>query len=328
MTRLPRFTAVALALLLGCSAVFAQSDLEQPNNPKPKAAAAEAARAAAAAAAAEQKRQPPSFVRVLFLPSDGTSGAVSLRAQTQGMDSPAEVAAIEPGQVALDAAYREFNAGDGAYELRAGDRLLASGTLRLLPSRGYTIVAWQGGQNWQTKVFADDLPPSGASDRAVRVLNFAAGRETLLSFDGTTEIRFPGNSVQEVKAPVKLTGVAIKTLAPDGGPPAQSVLEVDFREVPSLYVVVAPDNRGRMRSSMIESGAPLPMLADAAPPAPTVPQVPDATHQKGLARMELEHQLGQIMVQMNQPGEEGNRAALEAKKKEIEAKLKRGRTGG
>lgn len=272
----------------------------------------------------EVAAQAPSLIRTFLLPSDASFGPITARAQLQGMDSPIVIGGAEPGQQSLSGGYQEIPAGSGAYEVRAGERLLASGTLRLQPGRSYTIVGWQGGNAWQAKVFADDAA-APAGDRAVRVLNFPAGRTTLLSVAGLPPVSVPADSVQEVRAPAKNSAIGVEVLAPDGGAPARSALEVDFRSVQSLYVVVAPDNRGRMRPSMIEGGAPPPVenvFASSAPAAP-VSQVDQAAHERGLRRMGLEHEIGQILVQMNQPGAAAERPKLEARKKELEAQLQK-----
>jgi hypothetical protein len=160
------------------------------------------------------------------------------------------------------------------------------------------------------------------------VLNFAHGRETLVNYGTDKDVKVPGDSIQEVRMAPKIAGVAVKVLAADGSPPAQTSAEVDFSKASSAYVVVGPDYRGRMRPRVIDGG--LPPVIEAAPPVDPKSLVAEneGNQQRRVARMDMEHELGQILIQMNQPGQEGNRAKLEAKKQELERKLKQAQSGG
>ena len=269
---------------------------------------------------------PLSLLRGWLFPA-GESDAASLEVKSQADDNPVVFAVSKGGERQANPGYREIKPGNATIEVKSGDQVLATGTVPLVGDKQYTVVAWKVGPRWELKVFADGPAAPNAADRPLRVLNFAQGRETMLSVGGGPETKVAAGSIQEIKLPPKLTGMIVKVLATDGGAPAQSSTEVDFSAIPSGYVVVAPDYRGRMRPRVIEGGAP-PPPADLPPtPQAAAPPVDEASRQKRMARLDLETQLGQILVQMNQPGEQGNRAQLEAKKQELEQQLKQVQAG-
>jgi hypothetical protein len=141
-----------------------------------------------------------------------------------------------------------------AISLLEGEDAAVSEALPLRSGSAYTLIAWISGAKWQIKVFPDTLA-QGSSQRPLRALNFAEGRETLLSAGGGEEIKLADNSVTGMNVAARICDVRVKVLAADGGPPAQSTVEVDFATVPSAYVVVRPDYRGRMRPRVILGGA-------------------------------------------------------------------------
>ena len=70
--------------------------------------------------------------------------------------------------------------------------------------------------------------------------------------------------------PPKVIGAKVSVLALDGGPPALNTMEMDFSALKSGYLVVVPDNLGRMRPQFIGGGyqeiqevAPAPVVAAA-----------------------------------------------------------------
>jgi hypothetical protein len=317
MIRPAALSALALAaVILSSSGARAQIGLEQPDRGRPKPGPAPAP----VQEPDSVKGAAPAHIRAFLLPSDGSFGEVLLRAQITGMEAPVVLASIAPGVPAASSGYQQIDGGTGAYEMRAGEQLLGSGTLRLIPGRAYTIVGWQSGQAWQTKVFPDDGTP-GATTRPLRVLNFPAGRETLLSFKEGEETKIPPNSVQEFSLTPQLTAISAKVLSRQGGPPTQSSIELNLRELPSAYVVIMPDNVGRMLASFIEGGAPA--AEEAAPIAQTVPQVDEERHRRGLMRMDLEQQLVGVIMQLSQSPAGPARSELEAKKREIEQQLQK-----
>jgi len=174
------------------------------------------------------------------------------------------------GGISVSSDYREARPGNYLVELKSGDEVVASARGALRASRHYTAVVWRNGSKWELKVFADDVADANTVDRPLRVLNFADERETLVSFDAGAETRIPQQAVQETKAPAALGMVNVKVLAPDGGPPAHSSVEVDFKVVPSAYVVIGPDYRGRMRPRVVIGGPAPELPEEPAEPAPAV----------------------------------------------------------
>lgn len=215
----------------------------------------------------------PSMIRAFLVPAEGSKASLQFRVQPQQEDVAPQVVAATDGAAVFNGAYQPIKPGGLAFELRSGEKVLASGSAPLQAARAYSFVAWESpSAGWQVKTFADDPATPNATDRAVRVLNFPAGRETLLTVAEGTEMKVPGNTVQEFRSAAKLTGVRVKVLAADGGPPAQSSVEMDFPRINSGYIVVVPDNLGRMRPQFLEGG--YPEMEEVVAPAPVVASAP------------------------------------------------------
>lgn len=158
------------------------------------------------------------------------------------------------GAVSASEQYQTLKLGSRTVEVRAGKKVLARKEVALRKGEIGTLLAWQTGDRWQTEVFSDSTGEPNAPDGLLRIINFAGGRETLLSIDGGVDTKVAPDSVQEFRGPRKVCMVRVQVLAKDGGPPAQSSVEVDFRALPTAYVVVGPDYRGRMRPRIISGG--------------------------------------------------------------------------
>lgn len=196
-------------------------------------------------------------VRGWLFPS-GDKEPASLVLKLAGDAGAVTLASTKDGAVISNAGYEEVSpAGTVAVELKSGEQILSTQSLGLREDRHYTLVAWRENGRWQVKAFSDDPGPSNAADRPLRVLNFAEGRNTLVSFAGSAETQVAADSVQESRAPAKVTLVTVRVQSLDGGPPAQSSVEIDFTSAPCAYVAIGPDYRGRMRPRVIEGG-PLP----------------------------------------------------------------------
>ncbi len=212
----------------------------------------------------ESSEASPVMVRGWLFPS-GDTQAVSFTLKSAGEEKVIALASTKDGAVASARTYADIlQAGSFVAELKAGEDVLASESIALGEGRHYTLVGWSENGRWQIKAFADSPASSNAPDRPLRVLNFAAGRKTAVALSGAPESMVAGDSVQELRSPAAVTMVSVKVLASDGGPPAQSSVEIDFSGLPCAYVVVGPDYRGRMRPRVIEGGAPPPEF-----PAPT-----------------------------------------------------------
>jgi len=180
----------------------------------------------------------------------------AVRLELKG-ETAEEIVALAAGGkegVAVNQGYRESVPGNYVIELKQGDEVLQSMRGGLRDNRHYTVVAWRAGSKWELKVFADDLASPNTSERSLRLLNFAAERDTLIAVNDGAEKKVGKQTVEESKVPRGVMMIMVKVLASDGGPPAQSSVEMDFRSTPSAYVVVGPDYRGRMRPYIIPGG--------------------------------------------------------------------------
>jgi hypothetical protein len=269
------------------------------------------------------------MVRAFVVPIEG--GNLSLQlvvkpAQAPEQDAPPRVLAATDSAAVFAGDYDSIRPGGVVIELRSGDKVLVDGSVTLQPARAYTFVAWQSSSaGWQIKAFPDDPTTPNAADRAVRVLNFPAGRQTLLTIDQGAEIKVPANAVQEVRVAPKVTGAKVSVLAVDGGPPALNTMEMDFSTLKSGYIVVVPDNLGRMRPQFISGGyqeiqelAPEPAVA-------SVPMTAEAEKQSKVtqARMEMDHQqsiLNMIKARQAAAGNSTN-ATLQQHRRDAENKL-------
>ena len=244
----------------------------------------------------EKKESSPAMIRGFVIPLEGSNVSLQLGIKPQQpsqVDAPLQVVAATAGPATFGSNYAPIKPGGVVIELRSGDKMLVDGSVTLQPARAYTFVAWQSSSaGWQLKAFPDDPTTPNAADRAVRVLNFPAGRETLLTIGQGAETKLPANAVQEVRVPPKVIGAKVSVLAPDGGPPALNTMEMDFSTLKSGYIVVVPDNLGRMRPQFIGGGyqeiqevAPRPVVA-AAP----VSAEEEKKEKISQARMEMDYQ--------------------------------------
>ena len=269
------------------------------------------------------------MIRAFVVPVGG--GNVSLQfvvrpKQSQQQDAPPRVLAATDGAAVFASGYDSIKPGGVLIELRSGDKVLVDGSVTLQPARAYTFVAWQSSSaGWQIKAFPDDPSTPNAADRAVRVLNFPAGRQTLLTIDQGAEIKVPANAVQEVRVAPKVIGAKVSVLAVDGGPPALNTMEMDFSTVKSGYIVVVPDNLGRMRPQFIGGGyqeiqevAPRPVVA-AAPVSAEDEKKEKITQ----ARMDMEYQQSILKMIKSRQAVAGNstNATLQQHKRDAENKL-------
>lgn len=246
------------------------------------------------------KAPPQAVIRAFIVPADGAEQSVEVVVLPQNADAnlAPQVVAATDGAAVFSSSYQPFAPGGAVVELRAGDKVLATGVVNLRPARAYTFVAWQAppAKGWQIKPFADDPAAPNAADRALRILNFPAGQDALLSIDRGAETKLPGNAVEERRVPPKVIGATVKVLFTDGGPPAISNLEMDFGTLKSGYIAVVPDNLGRMRPQFIGGGyeeipelAPAPATDGAAPVAP-VSAEPTQEQRIAGAQQEVDHQ--------------------------------------
>lgn len=269
------------------------------------------------------------MIRAFVVPVGG--GNVSLQfvvrpKQSQQQDAPPRVLAATDGAAVFASGYDSIKPGGVLIELRSGDKVLVDGSVTLQPARAYTFVAWQSSSaGWQLKAFPDDPTTPNAADRAVRVLNFPAGRQTLLTIGQGAEIKLPANAVQEVRVAPKVIGAKVSVLAPDGGPPALNTMEMDFGTLKSGYIVVVPDNLGRMRPQFIGGGyqeiqevVPRPVVA-AAPVSAEDEKKEKITQ----ARMEMEYQQSILKMIKSRQAVAGNstNATLQQHKRDAENKL-------
>lgn len=280
--------------------------------------------------ASESGDQPPpqAMIRAFVIPADGSQESLQIviKPQQAEADMAPQVVASTDGPAIFSANYLRVDPASVVIELRAGNKVLAKDAGALRPARAYTFVAWQappGG--WQIKAFPDDPASPNASDRALRLLNFPAGRETLLSIDRGAETKVPGNAVQEIRAPVRVVAASVRVLAPDGGPPAVSTLEIDYSTLGSGYLVVVPDNLGRMRPQFIGGG--YEEEVELAPPPTTAaaPVTVEAAKEQRItgAQMELDQQEALLKMIAAREAAMGDKpsATLMENKREAEKRL-------
>ena len=275
-----------------------------------------------------KKESPPAMIRAFIVPADDSKASLQLvvKAQKAEANLAPQVVAATDGPATFGSNYDSIKAGGAAIELRSGDKVLAGGSVALKPARAYTFVAWQtSSADWQVKAFPDDPTTPNAADRAVRVLNFPAGRETLLTIDQRAETKIPGNAVQEFRAPPKVIVAKVKVLASDGGPPALSSLEMDYSALKSGYIVVVPDNLGRMRPRFIGGGYEEEVELAPAPTTAAAPVTAAAAREQRIrgAQTELDHQEAILNMIKAREAAMGNRpkTTLLENKREAEKKL-------
>lgn len=211
--------------------------------------------AATPEASAAATPPPPCAVRAWFFP--GTEqGSVVLRMRRPNAEEPVMLGKAEGGVRSSPAFYDDQPAGNAALELiDTSGKVLASATAALRGKMHYTLLASRAGGQWKIDTLIDAVPPN-AADRPLRVVNFARGRETVLEFSPEKVEKIAPDSSRELRMPPKTGNFNVKVLAPDGGPAAETVAEIDYSEFPVAYIVVGPDHRDRMRPEVIPGGAP------------------------------------------------------------------------
>jgi hypothetical protein len=193
-----------------------------------------------------------SFVRG-WIVGDGVE-AVSLFAQGPNDENPRQLCSVAAGENVMNPSYTEFVTGNFQFQLKSGGKVLHAFKAELAEKAAYTLLAWRRNGQWELKLYADGPFVPNSLEHPLRLLNFAASRETLITLDRVGEKTVAANTVEEFMVLPKLTSFTVKVLAADGGPPAQSSGDVDFAEIPSAYIVIAPDYRGRMRPRVISGG--------------------------------------------------------------------------
>lgn len=204
-----------------------------------------------------EAKRPPAALRAWIFP-EKDAGSVDFTLVRAMGEAPVSLASSERGSKVVGGGYEKLPEGRVTLQLARGSDSLASSAVDLQPGIYYTAIAWQAADRWQIKLFPDPAPKAGAAARPLRVLNFAADRETILAVDGAKESKFAAGSVQEISLPAKINGLSVKVLDPAGGVPAETSFEVDLSALPLAYAVVGPDYRGRMRPEIIEGGPPKP----------------------------------------------------------------------
>ena len=211
--------------------------------------------AATPEASAAATPPPPCSVRAWFFPGTEKS-SVALRMRRPNVEEPVMLGKAEGGVRSSPAFYDDRPAGNALFELiDTSGKVLGSATAALRSKMHYTVLASRTGGGWKIDTLIDAVPPN-AADRPLRVVNFARGRETVLEFSPEKVEKIAPDSSRELRMPPKTGNFNVKVLAPDGGPAAETVAEIDYSEFPVAYVVVGPDHRDRMRPEVIPGGAP------------------------------------------------------------------------
>jgi len=171
------------------------------------------------------------------------------------------------GASTADPSYTENPAGSFLAEVTDANLVvLASQQVRFVRDGFYTLLASQDKDGkWSVTSFSDNLTSPDASEKPVRLLNFADGLETLVELPDAKPLKIAGNSWVESNYPAEIIEMTVKVLAADGDSPAQSSTEIDLGVWPTAYVLIAPDHRGRMRPRLIDGGEPKLIEADTLP---------------------------------------------------------------
>lgn len=208
------------------------------------------------------RRETAVNLRAWIFPLDLTQ-AVSVSAASDGADWLSLLASSKDGVAVSAAGYTQIPPGKIRIDLKSGEEVLAAKPWNLREAAHYTVLAWNDAGRWEMQIFEDDLSSARTAERPLRVLNFARGRETTLALDDGEEIPVAKDAVREMKVPGQVTLVTTRVKSPDGGPPAKSSIEIDISAVPSTYLLIVPDYRGRMRPRVISGGQPLRMEDEA-----------------------------------------------------------------
>jgi hypothetical protein len=169
-------------------------------------------------------------------------------------EEPVVFVSATAGEEMFNSDYIELLAGSVELQLKTGEKLLKNTTVDLDKGRFYTLLVWRENGKWRLDCYDDGPPLQNVSERPLRLMNFAEDRETLFLVDSGLETKMSPHAVQELNMAPKVFTFSVRVLSPDGGPAAQSSGEVDLVSMPSAYVVIAPDYRGRMRPRVIDGG--------------------------------------------------------------------------
>lgn len=191
-------------------------------------------------------------VRVWVFPGTEKDG-VQITFSTGEQSEKKVMAQTADGEARSEEGYQPVAEGQMLSEIRVGERVVSNTSVNFRKGSSYTMVVWSSGGKWDAKLFLDASAPQ-KSERHVRVVNFADGREALLRIDGAKPSPVTGSSVAQFPAPTGIALVSVEVLEPKGGPPALSSVEIDFSAFLNAYVVIAPDYRGRMRPRVIGGG--------------------------------------------------------------------------
>lgn len=241
----------------------------------------------------------PAFLRAWVFPGRGKEKVeVTLRRKPE--DAPKVFTSTDNGSRLAGAAYSDLPAGGVILDVRVGDKTVATLNVALRERGYYTFVVWHSGGEWSTKMFPDTLSSPAATDRPLRILNFAEGRSTIVNHGQGQEAKIVGDAIQEIRMPPKINGFSVRVLPPDGGPPAQTSSEIDFTDCSSAYVVVAPDYRGRMRPEILTGGAPKVEVVAVASPTPQLDPAAQAKLERDRVasnrRLERDHMAAQLAI--------------------------------
>jgi hypothetical protein len=191
-------------------------------------------------------------VRVWIFPGTEKDG-IQITFSTGEESEKKVMARTAGGESRSEEGYQPVAAAQLLSEIRVGDRVVSSTPVNFRKGSSYTMVVWSSGGKWEAKLFPDTSTPQ-KSERQIRVVNFADGREALLRIDGAKPSPVTRSGVAEFPAPASVALIDVEVLDTKGGPPALSSVEIDFSAYLNSYVVIAPDYRGRMRPRVIGGG--------------------------------------------------------------------------
>jgi hypothetical protein len=213
------------------------------------------AQAESGTAPAPQAEKAAAMFRGWLFP-EKTEGEIKMVMLKEQAPEAIPLATSNNGERSATSDYSRLGEGGGLVEIRSGDRVLASANLSLRRDRYYTLTAVQSGGSWKLKVFADGSEAQNAADRPLRVLNFADDCDINLAFRGAKPLKVPERGIGEMRAPAETAMLELELFSRQGKSLGQALLEIDASTAGSVYIVVSPDYRGRMRPRIIYGGQP------------------------------------------------------------------------
>jgi hypothetical protein len=201
---------------------------------------------------ASDPKRVPAHIRVWVMVFD-EKAPISIA--FKGKDAESVTLLEAPGVQPTRGFYVEVPKGSGEIVASAGEIVLASATVDLLPDDHRTVLISRKGGKLNLQVLQDPLPGQKDFPPVVRLLNFGTGRSAEVTLGAQNKVIVPENQMVISQVPAQ-TDIPLRVVLPDpsGGPPAISSTDIDSRTSPSWSLVVIPDYRGKLRPRVSPDG--------------------------------------------------------------------------